>query len=91
MHKNQEEGQISFKIIAKRQPPGDRWKLVDESSNPVGSTIDGLVETLAVYMRSTGHKGGYRLEPLKGYLMAIEWLEAPPPPPPKVYDLYGEG
>jgi len=43
-------------------------------------------------MKKTGHKEGYRLEPLKGTLMAIEWAEPEPelPPPPKTFDLYGE-
>lgn len=86
-----EEGQsMVFKIIAKRFPPGDRWTLVDENHRPVGKPIEGLVETLTEYMRSTGHQGGYRLEPLKGVLMAIEWEELAPQPR-KTYDLYGEG
>ena len=82
--------QMQFRVIAKRQAPGDRWKLVDENHKPYGEVIEGLVETLSTYMRNTGHKDGYRLEPLKGLLMAIEWAEPEPPPPPKTFDLYGE-
>ena len=63
--------QMQFRVIAKRQAPGDRWKLVDENHKPYGEVIEGLVETLSTYMRNTGHKDGYRLEPLKGLLMAI--------------------
>jgi len=81
--------QMQFRVIAKREAPGDRWRLVDENHKPYGEIIEGLVETLSAYMRKTGHKDGYRLEPLKGILMAIEWRD-PEPPPVKTYDLYGE-
>ena len=93
MTKERNVNQIRFKIIAKREAPGDRWRLVDDNQKPYGEIIEGLVETLSAYMRKTGHKEGYRLEPLKGTLMAIEWAEPEPelpPPPPKAYDLYGE-
>tara|TARA_R110000868_G_scaffold83946_2_gene236941 strand:- start:416 stop:682 length:267 start_codon:yes stop_codon:yes gene_type:complete len=79
--------QMQFRVIALREAPGDRWRLVDENHKPYGDVIEGLVETLSVYMRKTGHKEGYRLEPLKGMLFAIEWLE---PEPPRTFDLYGE-
>lgn len=85
--------QMRFRVIAKREAPGDRWRLVDENYKPSGEIIEGLVETLSAYMRKTGHKEGYRLEPLRGTLMAIEWAEPEPelpPPPPKTFDLYGE-
>ena len=86
--------QMRFKVIAKREAPGDRWRLVDENHKPYGDIIEGLVETLSAYMKKTGHKEGYRLEPLRGTLMAIEWADPEPepvsPPPPKTYDLYGE-
>ena len=82
--------EMRFKVIAKREAPGDRWRLVDENHKPYGEVIEGLVETLSVYMRNTGHKDGYRLEPLEGALMAIEWRDPEPPPPPKTFDLYGE-
>ena len=89
MEKPRTVDQMQFRLIARRQAPGDRWRLVDENHKPYGEVIEGLVETLSVYMRNTGHKDGYRLEPLEGALMAIEWRD-PEPPPPKTYDLYGE-
>lgn len=87
MEKPRTIDQMQFRLIARRQAPGDRWRLVDENHKPYGDVIEGLVETLSVYMRKTGHKEGYRLEPLKGMLFAIEWLE---PEPPRTFDLYGE-
>ena len=89
MEESRDINQMQFRVIAKREAPGDRWRLVDENHKPYGEVIEGLVETLSAYMRKTGHKDGYRLEPLKGILMAIEWRD-PEPPPTKVYDLYGE-
>ena len=86
--------EMRFRVIAKREAPGDRWRLVDDNHKPSGEIIEGLVETLSAYMRKTGHKEGYRLEPLRGTLMAIEWADPEPdlpPPPPKTFDLYGEG
>ena len=90
MEKPRTVDQMQFRLIARRQAPGDRWRLVDENHKPYGEVIEGLVETLSVYMRNTGHKDGYRLEPLEGALMAIEWRDPEPPPPPKTFDLYGE-
>ena len=90
MEKPRTVDQMQFRLIARRQAPGDRWRLVDENHKPYGEVIEGLVETLSVYMRNTGHKDGYRLEPLEGALMAIEWRDPEPAPPPKTYDLYGE-
>jgi len=90
MEQPRDINQMQFRVIAKREAPGDRWRLVDENHKPSGEIIEGLVETLSAYMRKTGHKEGYRLEPLKGYLFAIEWRDPEPPPPPKTFDLYGE-
>ena len=87
MEKPRTIDQMQFRLIARRQAPGDRWRLVDENHKPYGDVIEGLVETLSVYMRKTGHKDGYRLEPLEGTLMAIEWRD---PEPPRTFDLYGE-
>ena len=87
MEKPRTMDQMQFRLIARRQAPGDRWMLVDENHKPYGEIIEGLVETLSVYMRKTGHKDGYRLEPLEGALMAIEWQDAKPT---KTFDLYGE-
>lgn len=87
MEKPRTVDQMQFRLIARRQAPGDRWMLVDENHKPYGEVIEGLVETLSAYMRKTGHKDGYRLEPLEGALMAIEWQDAKPT---KTFDLYGE-
>lgn len=75
------------KLIAVRVPPGDNWKLQIQD----GETIEGLVPTLTQYMRKSGFKGHYRLEPLNGKLFAIkqEEIEIEEPQPEK-FDLYGE-
>ena len=74
-------------LIAERVPPGDNWRVLSDGPSPI---IEGLVEALTEYMRTTGFKGNYRLEPLNGKLFAIE-EDTIPEPPQKVYDLYGEG
>tara|TARA_B100000497_G_C7686977_1_gene416590 strand:+ start:1908 stop:2168 length:261 start_codon:yes stop_codon:yes gene_type:complete len=74
-------------LIATRVPPGDNWELVIDQ----GSTIDGLVMALTMYMRKTKFKGHYRLEPLDGKLYAIETHEVQiEEEEPMKFDLYGE-
>lgn len=74
-------------LIAERVPPGDKWELTIDKGNP----IEGLVQTLTLYMRKTGFKGHYRLEPLNGKLFAIKQQEVEVEEPEEfVYDLYGE-
>jgi|TARA_R110000782_G_scaffold187381_1_gene277552 hypothetical protein len=75
-------------LIALRQPPGDRWKLVDE---PEGKMHTSITDTLEAYMHKTGFKGHYRLEPLSSKLYAIKSEEIEIKPEPiKTYSLYGE-
>ena len=75
------------KLIATIVPPGDNWELVIDQ----GTTIEGLVMALTMYMRKTKFKGHYRLEPLDGKLYAIETHEVQiEEPEPMKFDLYGE-
>ena len=74
-------------LIATRVPPGDNWELVIDQ----GTSIEGLVMALTMYMRKTKFKGHYRLEPLDGKLYAIETHEIQvEEPEPMKFDLYGE-
>ena len=74
-------------LIALRVPPGDNWELVIDE----GSTIEGLVMALTMYMRKTKFKGEYRLAPLAGKFYAVKKheIEVEPEEPMK-FDLYGE-
>lgn len=75
-------------LIAVRIPPGDNWELVIDK----GNTVEGLVQALTAYMRKTGYKGHYRLEPLNGKLYALVQKEVEvEEPEEEVWDLYGEG
>ena len=74
-------------LIAIRVPPGDNWELVIDQ----GTTIEGLVMALTMYMRKTKFKGSYRLEPLNGKLFAIKTFEEViEEEEPMKFDLYGE-
>ena len=75
-------------LIALRQPPGDRWKLYDE---PSGKVYTSITDTLEAYMHKTGFKGHYRLEPLESklYAIGVEEIEIKPEPI-KTYSIYGE-
>ena len=74
-------------LIATRVPPGDNWELVIDQ----GTTIEGLVMALTMYMRKTKFKGHYRLEPLESKLYAIKTEEIDVKEPvPEKWDLYGE-
>jgi len=74
-------------LIANRMPPGDNWELVIDQ----GTTIEGLVMALTMYMRKTKFKGSYQLDPLDGKLYIIEKHETEVvEPEPMKFDLYGE-
>ena len=74
-------------LIANRMPPGDNWELVIDQ----GTTIEGLVMALTMYMRKTKFKGSYQLDPLDGKLYAIDKQEIEVvEPEPMKFDLYGE-
>jgi len=75
-------------LIARRVPPGDKWRLADEPEGKVHST---LTDALEAYMVKTGFKGHYRLEPLQSSLYAIDSKETEVKPEPvKKYSIYGE-
>jgi len=75
-------------LIARRVPPGDKWRLADE---PEGKIHQTLTDALEAYMVKTGFKGDYRLEPLNSSLYAITTEEQIiKPPKAKLFNLYGE-
>ena len=76
-------------LIARRVPPGDKWRLV--ANEPDGPLHKTLTDTLEAYMVKTGFKGEYRLAPLKSELYAISTTEEEVIiEPEKKYSLYGE-
>ena len=76
-------------LIARRQAPGDRWRLV--ANEPDGPLHKTLTDTLEAYMVKTGFKGEYRLAPLKSELYAISTTqEEVMVEPEKKWSLYGE-
>lgn len=73
-------------LIAERVPPGDKWSLIGEET-----VHPSLTDTLEAYMRKTGFRGNYRLEPLNSSLYAIDAEEIEiEKPKEKVYSIYGE-
>jgi hypothetical protein len=86
--------------IARRMPPGDRWKIELEEGYTIMATFtdaqkekihSSLTEVLEAYMTLTGWKGEYRLAPLKGELYIIQNEEQEIKPiPEKKYSIYGE-
>ena len=76
-------------LIARRVPPGDKWRLV--ANEPDGKVHTSLTDTLEAYMMATGFKGEYRLAPLKSELYAIQTDEIEvKPEPEKRFSIYGE-
>jgi|TARA_R110002050_G_scaffold46071_3_gene108582 hypothetical protein len=76
-------------LIARRVPPGDKWRLV--ANEPDGPLHKSLTDTLEAYMVKTGFRGEYRLAPLKGELYAISTEEINVTiEQPKKYSMYGE-
>ena len=70
----------NFILIARRVPPGDRWRLVSEEPDGVVHTT--LTDALEAYMRKSGFKGDYKLAPMKSelYAIATEEIEIKPEP-----------
>jgi hypothetical protein len=77
-------------LIAKRVPPSDRWRLIDDGDN--GEIHASLTNTLEAYFQKTQVKCEFRLAPLKGelYMITTEEVEPPPPPPAKKFNIYGD-
>jgi hypothetical protein len=76
-------------LIARRMPPGDRWKLeIEEGKEKIHRS---LTEALEAYMILTGFRGEYRLVPLKSELYIIQSEEQEiKSVPEKKYSIYGE-
>jgi len=87
---NQKVNIVEEKIlIARRVPPGDKWRLV--ANEPDGKVHATLTDTLEAYMVKTGFKGEYRLAPLKSELYIITTTEEIiEPEPERKFSLYGE-
>ena len=61
-------------LIAKRVPPSDRWRLVDEE--PDGKIYNSLTEILEAYFQKVQTRCEFRLAPLKGelYILSINYI-----------------
>ena len=78
----------NLELIAQRVPPGDRWKLVNDTRKIIHNT---LTEALEAYFLETKFKGEYRLAPLDSKLYAIKTIEEEiVPEPPKNFNIYGD-
>ena len=75
-----------YKLIARRNPPGDKWILIDDATNTIHPS---LTETLEAYFQVSQKQCEFRLAPLKGelYMITTENVEAPPP---KRFNIYGD-
>jgi hypothetical protein len=78
----------NLELIAQRVPPGDRWKLVNDTRKIIHNT---LTEALEAYFLETKFKGEYRLAPLDSKLYAIKAIEEEIVPEPiREYNIYGD-
>jgi hypothetical protein len=77
-----------LELIAKRVPPGDRWKIIIDSNDTV---YPSLMDTLESYFISTQFKGDFRFSPSNGEIYIIKNIEEEiKPEPPKQYNIYGD-
>jgi len=78
----------NLEIIAVRVPPGDRWKLINDTRKIIHNS---LTEALEAYFLETKFKGEYRLAPLDSKLYAIKTIEEEIVPEPlKSFNIYGD-
>ena len=75
-----------YKLIARRNPPGDKWILIDDATNTIHSS---LTETLEAYYQSAQLRVDFKLSPLKGEIYIITNEEVAPEPPKK-FNIYGD-
>lgn len=75
-------------LIAKRVPPGDSWKLMDD---PNGVVHSSLTETLEAYFQKTKFNKAFYLDPIGSALYAVDRVEIEVEEEPvKEYSFYGE-
>jgi hypothetical protein len=75
-------------LIAVRVPPGDRWKLVNDTRKIIHNSI---TETLEAYFVENKQRCEYRLAPMDSKLYAIKTIEEEVvPEPPKSFNIYGD-
>lgn len=87
--KPQTEVKEDYILIARRVPPGDKWRLV--ANEPDGPLHKTLTDTLEAYMTKTGFRGEYRLAPLKSELYAISTTVTEiEPEKEQRFSIYGE-
>lgn len=78
----------NLEVIAVRVPPGDRWKLVNDTRKIIHNT---LTEAIEAYFLETKFKGEYRLAPLDSKLYAIKTIEEEiVPEAPRSFNIYGD-
>jgi len=78
-----------LELIAKRQPPGDNWRLVEDGSN--GLIYGSLTDTLQAWFDIHQEKVSFRLDPLDSKLYVIREEEVEiKPEPVKSYSIYGD-
>jgi hypothetical protein len=75
-------------LIATRVPPGDRWKLVNDSRKVIHNSLTEAIES---YFMETKQKAEYRLAPMDSKLYVIKTVEEEViPEPPKGFNIYGD-
>ena len=75
-------------LIATRVPPGDRWKLLNDSRKVIHNS---LTEALESYFMETKQKSEYRLAPMDSKLYVIKTVEEEIVPElPKNFNIYGD-
>ena len=76
-------------LIAKRVPPGDSWRLVDD---PQGVVHPSLTDTLEAYFKKTQFNAAFYLDPIGSALYSVARVEVEVKPEPiKTFDFYGDG
>ncbi len=75
-------------LIATRVPPGDRWKLVNDSRKVIHNSLTEAIES---YFMETKQKCEYRLAPMDSKLYVIKTVEEEIIPEPiREYNIYGD-
>ena len=80
------ELKTTYELIATRQPPGDKWLLVDSDI-----VHKSLTDALEAWFQKNQEEVSFRLDPLDSKLYVIREQEIEiKPEPQKRFSLYGE-
>lgn len=89
-----QSNQFTFRVVFKRNPPGDRWMYTYDDNEPkynAGEVFPTLTSALEDFYQKTGHTE-YYINAAAGMVFAVDEVQQVTPPTPVVpkFSIYGD-